>query len=373
MPSRAALLIALGLALVPGSAPWAAEPLPDAVEPRWFPVSVESREPPFNPRGLFTRVDYVPGPGASRRWRLCASLPDLRLAYMSAVAHGIEQEARRQGVALRLEDVGSFNEENQRAQLRACLADGVDALLVVAAAGGALEPLFTEALDRGVPVVDIATGSGSRSVTARIAADAVQVGQLLGRYLADRYALGTDTARVGWLPGPVDAAFAQEYDHGFREAVDASALTIARSAFTPINEVVLHRAVREMLGDEPDLSIVAGVAAAILVAMGVSDERDLGLELVSTGLNTDIVAAIEAGRVTAAVNDKPVAQGRIAVDLAVRALDERPFMAELRPRLDIVDPSNVARFDRSRAIEPAEPDADGPVSLPSPAGRQPSP
>jgi hypothetical protein len=54
----------------------------------WYPVSIETRMPPFHDLGPFTRVDYVPREGASRNWRLCASLPAASVSYFRAVAMG---------------------------------------------------------------------------------------------------------------------------------------------------------------------------------------------------------------------------------------------------------------------------------------------
>lgn len=347
MPSPTVALVGLALGVAAAAPPSRAE------SETWYPVSIESREPPFNPQGFFTRVDYVPRPGASQPWRLCASIPDLRFPYLQAVAHGLEAEARRQGVELRLEDVGSFDVDRQRAQLEACLADGTDALLVVAAAGrGGLEPVLARALDLGVQVVDIATGSDSGSVTASVVADAVHVGYAAGGYLVDRHPLGSDTARVGWIPGPADAAFAQRYDVGFRDAARSGAIEIANSSFTPLDEEALSGTVGRVLAEADDLDALAGVGQAVLMAMDEIDDPAARMALVSTGINPAIVAAIEEGRIAAAVNDKPVVQGRIAVDLAVRALEALPFMAEIRPTLEIVDGSNVATFDRATALAP---------------------
>lgn len=348
MLSRFLLLVGLALALS------AATPLGEPTDEVWYPVSIESRQPPFNARGFFTRMNYVPSERARQPWRLCASIPDLGLPYLQAVAHGLEAEARRQGVVLRLEDIGGFDVDRQRAQLEDCLANGVDALLVVAAASGTLGPVFERAGDQSVAVVDIATGSGSRRVTARIVADAVQVGRLAGHYLVASHPLGTDTARVAWIPGPAGAEFAQDYDRGFRAAIGGAAVSIARGAFTSLDHDPLRATLHEILREEEDLDAFAGVGVAMLTAKELLGDRAGPIALVSTGINPAIVAGIEAGRIAAAINDKPVAQGRIAVDLAVRALEDRPFMAEIRPTPEIVDQSNVATFDRATALAPPD-------------------
>ncbi len=319
----------------------------------WFPVGVETREPPFAADGTLTRVDYVPGDGASHRWRLCATLPGLRFHYFAAVAYGLSAEASRQGVEMRIDDADGFDVKRQRQTVEECLANGYDAILLASAEEGALAALRERALAAGVVVIDMVTGSGAAAASAHIASDAEQVGRAVGANLVERHPLGDDAVPVAWFPGPEGAAFAAGYDEGFRHAIRNSAVMIEKGGFTSLEPARLRGAL-DSLADAQGLSAVAGVGPIVLEAVKALGPRASQITLVSTGISPEVVAAIEAGDVDSAVNDKPVVQGRIAVDLTVRALEGRPFMADLRPTLELVDRSNVESFDRSTALVPPD-------------------
>ncbi len=320
----------------------------------WFPVRVETREPPFSAEGTLTRVDYFPGDGARRKWRLCATLPGLQFPYFAAVAHGLSAETARQGVEIRIDDAGGFHAESQRVTLEDCLANGYSAILVAPAQDGALAGLRQRALSSGVVVIDMVTGSGASAATAHVAAEPEQVGRAVGNDLVERHPLGDQTLEVAWFPGPQDAAFAVGYDEGFRDAIRDSAINVERGGFSPLDPVQLREALTEALDDAAALGAVAGVGPVILEAASALGPLARGITIISTGVSPEIVAAIKAGDIASAVNDKPVVQGRIAVDIAIRALEGRPFVADLRPTLEIVDRTNVNSFDSSTALVPGD-------------------
>ncbi len=357
MPTRLLLVRALTFLVLFGAAgATSAQEIGDGAAERWWPVRVDTRHPPFNPQGTLTRSDYVPLERASEFHWLCASLPDLEAGYMQAVAFGMVEEARRQGVSLQLENAEGFDVDRQRAQLEACLEDDADALLIVAAESQSLTDIIARARARGTVVVDVATGTGSDRVTARIFPDAAAVGRIAAAYLADRHPVGSDTARAIWLPGPPGAAFAEAYDRGFRAGIRAGAIEIAASEFVPLTPTPLRARVRALIAETDGFEIFAGTSPAVVVAVEelAASGKAQDVAVISTGLSRRVIEGIEAGRIAAAVNDKPVVQGRIAVDLAVRALEDAPFLAEVRPALDVIDANKVESFDRTTALAPTD-------------------
>lgn len=326
----------------------------DIASDAWFPQSVERREPPFFDGGAFTRLDYVPLDGAAEPWNLCAVLPPQDFEYFRALAGGIQAEAARQGVTLTLDAVDGFDAEAQATMLEACLENDSDALLVAPVAHDGLGAVLSRARARRVPVIDLVTGSGRANVTARIATDRVAVGRAAGRFLADRHPAGSETARVVWIYGPPGSAVAEQVDRGFRTAIADGAIEIVHAEAVRLEEQALRRAIRAVIDEADGFDALVGgsmtiqIAAEELAGAFTSGE----VELVSLTLSSSTLAGIEAERVFAAVNDKVVAQGRIGVDLAIRAIEERPHLVDLRPRLQIVDRSNVETFDRSTTLPP---------------------
>lgn len=324
-----------------------------AAEP-WFPQSVERRDPPFFRGGAFTRLDYHPLDGAREPWALCAVLPPQDFEYFRALAAGVRAEAARQGVRLTLDAVESFDAEAQAAQVDACLQDEVDAVLVAPVARTGLEAVLSRARARGVPVIELVTGAGQTAVTARIATDRAAVGRAAGRFLAERHPAGATPARVVWLYGPPGSAVAREMDRSFRNGIADSAVEIVHAEAVTLTDRAIRRAIRDVIADIDDFDALAGGSRTVQIAAEeIAGAFPSGaVELVTVTLGASTLAGIEAGRVFAGVNDKVVVQGRIGVDLAIRAVEERPHMVDLRPTLEIVDRSNVETFDRTTILPP---------------------
>ncbi len=326
------------------------------VEEAWFPQSVESREPPFHRGGSFTRHDYVPLAGATERWELCATVPPLMFEYFRALASGLEAEAERQGVSIAIMGVDGFDIDAQAAILDTCLEEGAHALIVGAVARDGLGSVLSRARASGVPVIDVGTGSGSDNVTARIVTDRHDVGRIAGAFLADRHPPGADTARVVWLYGPRGSSVSERIDAGFRAGIERSAVDVVYAEDMGLDEQTIRRTLREVIDEVGTFdSLVGGVRAVQLATEELASAFPVGtVELVSVTLSSSMLDLIEAGRVFAGVDDRIAIQGRIAVDLAIRAIEERPHLKDLRPTLRIVDRGNIQSIDRMRMFPPAD-------------------
>jgi protein TorT len=336
------------------SEPPAAVVAPDATAETWYPQSIERRRPPFYEGGAFTRLDYVPLAGAAERWRLCAVLPPKEFEYFQALAGGLAAEAARQGVDLRVHHVESFDEAAQAALLERCLDDGTDALLVAAVARAALDAPLSHARARGVPIIDLATGSGGGNVTARLVTDRAAVGREAGRFLADRYPAGGAEANAVWFYGPPGSAIARQIDQGFRAGIARGEVHIVHAEEIALSDREIRRTIREIVDTVGTFDILVGGSRTIQLAaeeLAAAFGAD-AVELIAVTASASMLAAIEADRVVAAVNDKVVAQGRIGVDLAVRAIEGRPHLRDLRPDLEIITRGNVETFDRRTILSP---------------------
>ncbi|MCY1314330.1 hypothetical protein D9M70_649560 [compost metagenome] len=62
--------------------------------------------------------------------------------------------------------------------------------------------------------------------------------------------------------------------------------------------------------------------------------------------------AITDGSVLASPTDSPVLQARVAVDLAIRALEGKQSPQRVSPRIEVIDRNNLKRFDISHLMPP---------------------
>lgn len=66
-----------------------------------------------------------------------------------------------------------------------------------------------------------------------------------------------------------------------------------------------------------------------------------------------MVAAVRKGGIRAAVSNKPVLHARIELDLAVRALEKRPYPLHVKVLPEIVDKTNIAASRTDKMYAPA--------------------
>lgn len=333
-----------------------ASPSPIAPAEAWYPISIESREPAFYEGAAYTRFDYMPLEGAAEPWAICASVPPTSFAYFRAVAQGLEAEAARQNVAITVTTVDDFDVETQVSQLDSCLEAEADALIVGAVGPEGYGAVLARARAAGVPVINAVTGFRNDNVTARIVTDRIDVGRVAGRFLAERHPAGADFIEVVWLHGPPGSDVSSDVDLGFRAGIADGAIAIAHAAAIALDDASIRDEIRSLLeGDTTFGALVGGGRTVQLAAEELAAAFPAGaIELVSVTVTAPVVAGIEAGRIFAAVNDKALAQARIGVDLAVRAIEGQPLLKDLRPTLDVVDRSNVDSFDRGAILPAAE-------------------
>ena len=60
----------------------------------------------------------------------------------------------------------------------------------------------------------------------------------------------------------------------------------------------------------------------------------------------------KGGRVLAAPTDSAVIQGRVAIDQAVRILENKPYLKHVGPKIYVIDKSNVDSFDYASSLAP---------------------
>ena len=318
-----------------------------------FPVDVW--EPPFNQLRQHVRQEYVPLARASKPWQLCASIPHLKDDYWLAVNFALIQEARRLGVKLNLFEAGGYEHlEVQKRQIGECVESRANALIVGAISANGLTDLVTFYADRGIPVVDLINGMSSRSITARAAADFYDMGFGAGQFL--KKVIGTDerTVRVAWFPGPKGAGWVSAGDQGFHDALKGTQVAIVDTRFGDTGIAAQTVLLSASLDDHPDIDYIVGTAVTAEAAVRVLRDRDLStrIKVISYYFSPGVYRGILRGTVMAAPTDQPALQAKLAVDLAVRALEGQTYRKHVSAPVLLVDRDNVRRFDSASSLAP---------------------
>ncbi len=329
--------------------------LPAQASEPWYPVEVDVWDPPFNTERERRSDTYIGLEKAQRAWRICVSIPHLKDAYWASVNFALIDEARRLSLGMHLYEAGGYgNLQTQRNQVEACMDRGADALILSAISADGLNDLVERYADAGKPVIDLINGLSSPRITARAAADFWDMGNQTARYLQALHADTGEPVRVAWFPGPAGAAWVAAGDAGFREGVADSAIDLVASAHGDTGLNAQATLVEEALDAQPELAYVIGTAVTAEAALPILRKRGLTerVRVLAYYYGPAVHRGISRGQILAAPTDRQAILARIAVDQTVRALEGKPFVKHVAPKVIVVDRENIRAFDESSTLPP---------------------
>ena len=325
---------------------------PAGAEERW---SLVAQTVPFDDASPAVPLDYLPLDRAAQPWRLCILYPHLKDAYWLSVNYGMVEEARRLGVSFDLFEAGGYpNLARQREQLAACADDGFDAVIL----GTVSYDGLTEEVERIAalkPVIATVNDIDDRGITAKASVPWREMGAAAGRFIAGLHPSGSAPVNVAWFPGPAGAGWVPFVEEGFRAELATSSARLVATKYgdTGLEQQVLL--VEEVLDASQEIDYLVGsgpmaeAAVSILRARGMTDT----VGVVSTYLSHAVYRGITRGRILAAPTDFPVVQGRLAVEMAVRAIEGKLTVAHAGPRIELVPADSVTSIGTEGSLAPA--------------------
>jgi protein TorT len=318
------------------------------------PLKVDVWDPPFNKDRKHHEESYTALDKASKKWDLCVAIPHLKDAYWTAVNYGLVEHAKKLGVSLTIHVAGGYDKlDEQRKQIEKCLADKADAVIIGAIKSDGLNDLIEKFSAQGKPVIDLINGIDSPKLTARTAADFFEMGKTAGDYAVKNLA-GGKAMKVGWLPGPKGAGWAEAGDRGFRGALSGTSLQIVDTAWGDTGLAAQDKLIKQLLDAHPNLNLIAGTAVSAEAAVQELRRRKLSekVRVISYYFAPAVHLGIQRNVIAAAPSDVPGLQARLAVDVAVRALEKKPHPKHMSAAIQLIDGSNVGKIDLSGSLAP---------------------
>lgn len=310
---------------------------------------------PFDDTSPTEPLAYQPLDHAAQPWHLCVIYPHLKDAYWLSVNFGMVEEANRLGVSFDLYEAGGYpNLTRQIEQVETCGKRQMDALILGAVSYEGLTPSLTQ-IARQMPVIAAVNDINDAGITAKSSVSWREMGAAAGREIARLHPKGSAPVRLAWFPGPEGAGWVQFVEQGFREAVADSSAEIVATRFgdTGLEQQVLL--VEEVLDTIPDLDYMVGsgptaeAAVSVLRARGLTDK----IGVVSTYVSHGVYRGIKRGRILAAPTDFAVLQGRLAVELAVRAIEGKLTVLHAGPKIVTLSPENIDAIGTDESLAPA--------------------
>lgn len=289
---------------------------------------------------------------ASKKWHLCAVLPHMKDGYFVSVNYGLVSEAQRLGVRLTILQAGDYSQlARQVSQYDDCVSSGADAVLIAPISEAGLSDRMTQNAAKGLVQIGLVNPITEAPVTSKIFVDYATKGRQTGSYLVQL--LGKEGGGAVALPGPQGSGWAESYMSGFREGVSGSKLLILEEKYGPAGVAESLSLVEDALQIYPDLKAIWGGAPAAEAAVGAVEEAGAeDVVIVASYENQTMVDHVKSGKITAFATEYPVMQGRIAVSLAVAALDGNSVPSYLGVIPQMVTPENVDAIDLTTILAP---------------------
>jgi LacI family transcriptional regulator len=281
--------------------------------------------------------------------RISVHLPRELALFWDALREGVRQAAALLQPTLQVEfrdharlghgDVDSFRE---------ALDAGAHGLVVAPGDPLALGPWIARAARQRVPVVCVVTDAPGTGRLTSVSADPFTVGAVAGELLSRSLPGG---GPVGFFTGWLGTQDHSDKLRGFEASLAAAGprFSVASIVEAHDDEAAGYRQAVSLLKEREDLKgIYVSTVNSLPVLEAIKQEGRAGsLTVVTTDLFPDLVPWIRQGAVAATVYQRPVTQGRMAVQALYQFLLDGTVPA---PRLKVV-PHVVMRSNLDLVLE----------------------
>jgi protein TorT len=321
----------------------------------WWPIPVYAEKD-----GKMVETEYVPlQEKPSKRWHLVSLIPHIKDVGWVSSNYGLISEAKRQGVKVTCLEAGGYeNLSKQLAQYDDALAMGADALLLGVISETALLKKIEEGKKRGVVQVAFQNPIFEAPFDGNVAPDIdwmVKPGvEVLAEHFKDK-----QKVRTVVFPGPPGSGWAELFDESFKKFAEKLApgkFEVLESKFGETGKSAQLKMLEDSFQTHGKIDLLFGCAPMVEVSYGVLEERGLiGKTIAYCEYQNEIVyQLIKRGEVWGMSIEEQVMQGRIAVDMAIKALEKKPMLAKVRMKSGAITVNNINQFEYSRFFAPKD-------------------
>lgn len=318
---------------------------------------------------LAKRLGYTPNLAArylqSRKpVRISVHLPRRIALFWDALRDGIREAAAPFAPALHV-DYRSYPRlgDGDIPLLEEAIADGTDGLIIAPGNPTALAPHLREAARRNIPVVCVVTDAPDSPRLLSVSADPFTVGAVAGELLG-RFTPAT--GQVGFFTGWLATQDHADKLRGFVSSLSAASpgLSIGPIIEAHDDEREAHQRARAVLRAHPHLKgLYVSTVNSMPVLRAAEEEGRLdGLTVITTDLFPELVEWIRAGKVAATVYQRPLTQGRAALQALYQFLQRRETITDSQR----VVPYVVMRSNVDLVLERLSADKGGEADRPAP-------
>ena len=289
--------------------------------------------------------------------KTCAILPPSSTSYWFAVNYGLVKKARELDVTLKVYHVlDRFNFNEHDKLIEHCLAQKPDSIIINAALSQQIS-LKLQQVKFPPAVVLVGKNIVPQGIVASSATSYRDIGGALAKYMNKTH--GIDNIKETILfPGDQSEQFVQSFIDGFKPVINTNKYQINQTIYTSDNYIQIKTKLTDYLNENLNTSVIVGSALVAQAAVEVLDEMSLtgDVQIISYELSAQVYRDIRRGNIIASVSNLPVIQGLLAIDMAVKLDNTSGELSSknthISPMANIVDSTNVQKFDISYAFAP---------------------
>lgn len=256
--------------------------------------------------------------------KFAAMIADTTNPFEATMAKEMENVAAEKGIELEVFN-GELNVSNQVAQIQQQIANGVDALLVLAADPAGIVPALTQANAAGIPVIAVnaAVEEGAEVVTFVGDDDyqyGVKEGELVAKALGGKGTVALDMGLVGTSPAELRTKGIED------ELAKSPGIEIVTKVSDEWKNEKNLAVVQDLLTKYPKGQLGAIVAEGPQVYIGAKYAASKGrndVKFIGGDYPKQMEAAIKEGSVYGTVGQDPQLEGKLAVEVAEKWLTGR--------------------------------------------------
>ena len=279
-------------------------------------------------------------PKANKPYRIELSVPSMANPYIVALVYGAQQAAKDAGVTLSIDaGKGFMDPASQITQLENALTRRPNAVLINPADPDGLIGTIDDAIDEGVPVIDVGNLTNSTK-SDKLVQDDYQQGVVAADTLGKMVAEGGDGIVMG---GPANSQFARRRTAGFLDEIrkypklTVSALT--NQDIKPEEGLVKFTNAAQA---HPKVDWIYAVGSFLLPPPSIPAEYRKAT-YVAGSLTNVTEDALKEGAMGAVLPDFPITVGYAGVALAVQKLNTGPIPHVTCAPVDAMTKADMAK------------------------------
>jgi len=268
--------------------------------------------------------------------------------FFNQINDGAKEAAKAAGVDLVIHNANNVP-SSQNDAIENYITQKVDGIVLVAIDVNGVKPAVTAAKAAGIPVIAVDAQIPDGDNIAFVGVDNTAAGQDIGKFYADyvKAKMG-GTAKIGVI-GALNSFIQNQRLDGFKKAVAASGVKVTFLDTVDGQNVqdTALTAGENLMTANPDMSTLYATGEPALIgavsAVTAQNHTDT-IKVFGWDLTAQAIQGIDAGWVTAVVQQDPYTEGKVAVESLVKVKAGEKIPAIIHVPVTIVTKDNVDKF-----------------------------